>query len=99
MLLALVLLLLVLTAVLAAIVALALNVRLTWRRLLVRRRVIVNLKGGTALSGVLFTQRGPLLVLRNATLHESGQRIPVDGEAVVEREQVDWIQSLAAKES
>lgn len=67
--------------------------RLAWRTV-ERRRVIVNLVDGSALAGLLWARRGPLLVLRNAVLHEHGQDIGVDGEAVVERSRVAWIQSL-----
>jgi hypothetical protein len=77
------------------VVAAALLTRpLVWRRFVVHRRVIVNLRSGSAVSGVLVAQRGGLLFLRNATLHEQGQQVPVDGEAVLERGQVDWIQAL-----
>lgn len=71
---------------------------LAWRRCVARRRVIVNLRSGAAVAGVLVAQRGPLLFLRNATLHEQGQQVPVDGEAVIERSQVDWIQTLTTAE-
>lgn len=69
---------------------------LAWRRCVVRRRVIVNLTSGSAVAGVLLAQRGPLLFLRDATLHEQGRQIPVDGEAIIERTRVDWIQAVTA---
>lgn len=64
---------------------------LCWNRL-TRRRVIVNLRDGQALEGLLLARRGPLLVLRDATLHTEGRAVPVDGEAVVERDRVAWMQ-------
>jgi small nuclear ribonucleoprotein (snRNP)-like protein len=66
---------------------------LDFRRTLVRKKVVVNLHGGRAFLGILWAQRGPLLVLRNATMHEPGaQPSPVDGEVVIERTQVEFIQ-------
>lgn len=67
-----------------------------WRRTAVRKRVVVNL-ADKAFSGVLWAKRGPLLVLRDAELLESG-RDPqrVDGEVVVERARVEFMQVLPA---
>lgn len=67
---------------------------LAWRGVAVRRRVVVNLEG-QAFSGVLYRVRGPLLVLRDAKLHLPGQEAQaVDGEVVVERSKVEWVQVL-----
>ncbi|WP_411102452.1 hypothetical protein [Streptomyces sp. cmx-4-9] len=66
-----------------------------WRRTAVRKRVIVNL-ADKAFRGILWAQRGPLLVLRDAELLEPGrvgQRM--DGEVVIERHQVEFTQVLA----
>lgn len=67
-----------------------------WRRTAVRRRVVVNL-ADRAFNAVLWAKRGPLLVLRDVELLEAG-RAPqrVDGEVVVERGRVEFIQVLAA---
>ncbi|MFJ9113010.1 hypothetical protein [Streptomyces sp. NPDC102283] len=68
-----------------------------WRRTAVRRRVVVNLTD-KAFDAVLWAKRGPLLVLRDVELLEAGrQPQPVDGEVVVERSKVEFIQVLAAK--
>lgn len=65
-----------------------------WRRLAVRRRVVVNL-ADKAFSGVLWAQRGPLLVLRDVLLLEAGRAPqPVDGEVVIERSRVEFTQVL-----
>ncbi|MEU7103528.1 hypothetical protein ABZ951_00530 [Streptomyces sp. NPDC046215] len=50
-----------------------------------------------AFAGVLWAQRGPLLVLRDVELLEAG-RDPqrVDGEVVVERARVEFTQVLAS---
>ncbi|GAQ64060.1 hypothetical protein [Streptomyces scabiei] len=66
-----------------------------WRRTAVRKRVIVNL-ADKAFRGILWAQRGPLLVLRNAELLEAGRAPqPVDGEVIVERVQVQFTQVLS----
>ncbi|MGW0566081.1 hypothetical protein [Streptomyces tauricus] len=66
-----------------------------WRRTAVRKRVVVNLSD-KAFRGILWAQRGPLLVLRDAELLEAGREPqPVDGEIVVERSKVEFTQVLA----
>lgn len=61
----------------------------------VARRVVVNLKTGRALDGVLVRRDGPLLFLRNAVLLEEGSEpAAVDGEAVVLAGEIDFIQAL-----
>ncbi|MEH0431273.1 hypothetical protein QBB34_34085 [Streptomyces stelliscabiei] len=65
-----------------------------WRRTAVRKRVVVNLQD-KAFRGILWAQRGPLLVLRDAELLEAGREPqPVDGEIVLERTRVEFTQVL-----
>ncbi|MDX3634328.1 hypothetical protein PV728_29505 [Streptomyces europaeiscabiei] len=60
-----------------------------------RKRVVVNL-ADKAFNGILWAQRGPLLVLRDVELLEAGRAAqPVDGEIVVERSKVEFTQVLA----
>jgi hypothetical protein len=67
-----------------------------WRRTAVRRRVVVNL-ADKAFSGVLWARRGPLLVLRDVQLLEVARPPqPIDGEIVIERARVEFVQVLAA---
>lgn len=70
-----------------------------WRRTAVRKRVIVNLPD-RAFRAILWAKRGPLLVLRDVELLEAG-RAPqsVDGEVVVERARVEFVQVLAGGDS
>jgi hypothetical protein len=65
-------------------------------RLAVRSRVVVNLYSGQAVSGVLWCRRGRYLVLRQAELMEPGNTrpAPMDGEAIVDRDQVLLVQRL-----
>jgi small nuclear ribonucleoprotein (snRNP)-like protein len=57
------------------------------------RTVIVNLKSGTAFRGVVWRKRGSFVILRNAEILKDkagGSRI--DGEVLVERSDIDFIQ-------
>lgn len=62
----------------------------------VLRTAIVNLKTGTAFRGIVWRRRGGYIVLRKAELiAEEGatsQPRPVDGEVMIERANVDFIQ-------
>lgn len=64
-------------------------------RTVIHRRVIVNLVSGRAVEGVLVRQSGPLLHIKDATVLEEGaEPARVDGEIVIERPQIDFIQAL-----
>lgn len=68
---------------------------LGYRRLALRRRVIVNLKTDKAIEGVLTRRRWRLLELRDASLHEAGRTpVKMDGSILVERANVDFVQVL-----
>jgi hypothetical protein len=59
------------------------------------RRVVVNLDDGTSIDGMFWKRRGSILVLKNATLHQPGiDPTPMDGEVVVERARVLFIQVI-----
>lgn len=64
-------------------------------RTLARRRVVVSLVDGTAFTGIIWARRGPLLVLRDAQLLGPDGPTSVDGEVVIERPRVSWVQVLA----
>jgi len=77
-----------------AIVKLAVDWAYSWRSL-VAHRVVINLKTGRGVDGLLVRKSGGLLFLRNATALEPGaQPAPLDGEAVVQCVDVDFIQKL-----
>ena len=66
------------------------------RHPVLHRRVLVNLKTGKAIAGVLMEDPGPLLVLKDAALFETGSAgTPLDGDVVIERAHVDFIHALA----
>lgn len=67
-------------------------------RLAVRARVVVNLHSGQAITGVLWQRRGRYLVLRDSALAEPGasHTTPMDGETIVDRDQVLLVQRLGS---
>lgn len=63
------------------------------RRLMVRRRVLVNLRSGRAVTGTLWVRRGRAVVLKSAELLEPGSPpVPMDGDVIVDRDQVEFVQ-------
>jgi hypothetical protein len=72
---------------------------MAFRRTYLHRRVVLNLTTGRSFTGVLWAKRGPLLVLRDAAMRDSGQSFPLDGEIVVERHRVEFVQVLATPAS
>lgn len=59
------------------------------------RTVLVNLLSGNALSGVCSFESRDALVLRGVTVHEpSSDPAPADGEVLIDRANVDFIQLL-----
>lgn len=72
---------------------------MAFRRTLLHRRVVINLTTGRSFTGLLWAKRGPLLVLRDASMRESGQAFPLDGEVVVERHTVEFVQVLTVPAS
>jgi hypothetical protein len=77
-----------------ATVRLVLDWAYSWRTL-VARRVVINLKTGRGVDGLLVRKAGELLFLRNATALEPGASpVPMDGETVVQRCDIDFIQTL-----
>lgn len=63
-------------------------------RVTTRRTAIVNTKTDQAFRGVLWKVRGRLIVLRNAQIYTGGESKPVDGEVVLDRSNVDFIQII-----
>lgn len=58
------------------------------------RRVVVNLVNGTSIEGVLYRDPGNLIVLKNAVYLEPGaEPVALDGETVIERDRVLFIQA------
>jgi len=68
----------------------------SYRSVVMHHRCVLNLSDGTAIEGVLWDERGDLLVMRGAVLHESGAGgpVPMDGEIIVERARLRFAQVL-----
>lgn len=64
----------------------------SYGKLAMSRRVMVNLTTGTAIDGILWDERGSLIVLRDAHLHTNGQSAPMDSEVIIERERIEFVQ-------
>lgn len=60
--------------------------------LAISRRVLVNLASGSAIDGVLWDERGPLIVLRDAHMHTDGGSAALDGDVIIERARIDFVQ-------
>ena len=68
---------------------------LWWRPPCVLRSVILNLKDdpSVALSGVLWSVRGPWFTLRNGAVLKAGEApTPADGELVIHRDNIAFVQ-------
>lgn len=60
-----------------------------------RRRVLVPLKSGAALRGILWASGQGLLTLKAAEYLEDGREpVPIDGEAIIETSNVEFVQVL-----
>jgi small nuclear ribonucleoprotein (snRNP)-like protein len=60
------------------------------------RKVLVALFSGNAVSGVLVSTPGPLLILRGCMIHDADAQQPAaaDGEIVVDSANVDYMQIM-----
>lgn len=65
-------------------------------KIAISRRVMVNLDDGSAIEGVLWEERRPLLVLRDARLHTHGQTAPLDGEVIVDAARILFVQVVSS---
>lgn len=63
------------------------------RTVLYRRKVVVNATNGRTFAGVVWEDTGRWVVLRNAEMIEPrGERVPVDGEVVIDRDLIEFVQ-------
>ena len=63
-----------------------------------RDTVIINTKDGDSIKGVFWGARGGTIRLRDATLLQNGQTVPVDGEAIVFKSNVSFLQRIVRVE-
>lgn len=57
-----------------------------------RESVVVHTKTGSSISGVLISVHRDCVVLRHAKLLSASGSVVIDGEAIVPRAEVEWIQ-------
>lgn len=69
---------------------------MSWINRLVKRSVVVHTSTGASIRGVLVGVYRDSLVLAHAIYLDQGGNVDVDGEAVVPRSNVSWIQTLPA---
>jgi hypothetical protein len=69
---------------------------LFWRPPCLLRACIVNRKNDpeTAIKGVLWSARGPWLTFKDCSLLKPGVTTPIDGDVVLHRGTVDFLQVL-----
>ena len=66
-----------------------------FNRRLAHRKILVNLLSGNAISGVCTHEERYALIVKGATVHEPGSDpVPADGEILIDRSNVDFIQLL-----
>jgi len=65
-----------------------------WFNRLVRETVVIHTTDGGSLRGVLMEVHRDCLILAHAMYLAGDQQTPVDGEAIVPRERVSWLQRL-----
>lgn len=63
-----------------------------------RSRVVVHTRAGSSIEGVLTHVYPDVVVLEHASYLTGSGRTTIDGEAIVERPKVDWIQRLGPGE-
>jgi hypothetical protein len=64
---------------------------------LVMESVILQMRDGSAISGVLTERSGGFFVLHNARLMEAGGAVDIDGAAWTDERNVSWIQVEGGK--
>lgn len=72
-----------------------------WNRVAYYKTVIVNTKTEKAFRGVLVGQTGSVLRLRQASLLEAGSPapVPLDGDVLIDVENVDFVQTVSTSEA
>lgn len=66
----------------------------TWRPV-VRHRMLVVTDEDVTFEGVVLSRRGPILVLGDVKVTAAGGTHQVDGQVIVERSRVLWLQRVA----
>jgi small nuclear ribonucleoprotein (snRNP)-like protein len=61
----------------------------------VRQRIVVNLTDDSSIRGVLLDVHADCIVLAQAEALAPDASVPIDGETLILRERVKWVQVLA----
>lgn len=69
-----------------------------WIDRLARRRVVCHLKDGSSLRGWLIKAYRDALILENADALTGDTTTPIDGQTVIPRANLSWIQDLGVGE-
>ena len=66
---------------------------------LMRRRVLIVTSHDITIEGILWTRRGPLMLLKDARVFVTPGNPPtqVDGEMVIERDRIEWMQVVGTR--
>lgn len=83
-------------AVLVLVVGVGVHVfdRVAGQRLMIRRRVLVQMHSGRAFTGLLWRRRGRLVVLKSAEMLEpNNQPVPMDGDVILDRGEIEYVQA------
>ena len=68
--------------------------RVAAQRLMIRRRVLVQLHSGRAFTGLLWRRRGGLVVLKSAEMLEpNNQPVSMDGDVILDRSEIEYVQA------
>lgn len=62
-----------------------------------RERIVVHLNNGESIVGVLTDVYRDCIVLAHASMLADSVSTPIDGEAIIPRERVSWIQQLPSE--
>lgn len=85
---------LILALLIVALLAAGVGLRWwTWRPV-IKKRVMVQIIDGPSIGGVCVSKRGPLLVLDDVTVHTGTEQRPADGQTVIDRSHVLWMQVM-----
>lgn len=65
-----------------------------YTRLVLLKTIIVNCTDGTSFRGVLYRERGPLLILKQAEYLEPGaEPVLLDGDTIIDRARIAFVQA------
>lgn len=87
---------LMLCAVVIVVAIVAMRSRYLFVASMRRVEVVVQLKSGSTVKGILYASYADSIVLKDASAAPSGssELVAIDGDQVIPRDNVDWIQTI-----